>query len=175
MLRAMVISYSHFPLQILLTFHSPDLFLTLVIFLIIHTSVLCFTVCFQRHVWNFQMTLNAIICFIFSDVLDLIFSISSAVVWQPLSENMEWCLLLRIACFDPLLLIASSESSQLSILFLPFEVSSNLQNRRLSQWSHRWQQRALSRRHEAGLVRKNLCVLSYKELLPCNVFEFQWA
>lgn len=58
-------------------------------------------------------------------------------------------------------------------VFLPFKAPSNLQSKRLSQWSEfrspSWQQRALSTRHQAGLIKKNLCILFHKDFLPRNV------
>lgn len=58
-------------------------------------------------------------------------------------------------------------------VFLPFKGPSSLQSKRLSQWYDfrppSWQQRALLKRHQAGLIEEDVCILFCKDFVLCYV------
>lgn len=76
--------------------------------------------------------------------------------------------------YDPLPLVLFSWVFTIKCtVFLPFKGPSSLQSKRLSQWSDfrppSWQRRALSKRHQAGLIEEDLCILFCKDFVLCYV------
>lgn len=79
----------------------------------------------------------------------------------------------KVCLYNPLPLVLFSWVLAIKYtVFLPFKGPSSLQSKRLSQWSDfrppSWQQRALSTRHQAGLIKEDLCILFCKDFLLCD-------
>lgn len=114
--------------------------------------------------------------FIFLKILKIFSSISAPLVWQFPSMKRKWSpaltwLMWPISsqCF----LLSLNKLQIKCTVFLPFKGPSSLPSKRLSQWSDFrpliWQQRALSTRHQAGLVKEDLYILFCEDFLLCDV------